>query len=92
MTKKVCPIEPLFENVLCKRVEIEEKRVGMIIVPQSAIEKPMEAVVVSVGESVKKLKAGDAILVGRYAGAELSFQNEKYLVIREDEVLGIING
>lgn len=83
------PVQPLFENIVTVREE-EEKYVGTIFVPETAKEKPMGAQVVAVGPDVKHIKVGDFVLVGRYAGAECTFREVKYTIIRETEVLGIV--
>lgn len=83
------PVQPLFENIVTVREE-EEKYVGSLFIPDTAHEKPMGAKVVAVGPDVKHIKEGDFILVGRYAGAECTFREVKYTIIRETEVLGIV--
>jgi len=87
-----CPIEPLFENVLVVRQEEEVKKVGLIYIPETVKEKPVECEVVAVGQSVKCLAVGDSVIVGRYAGAEFEWNHRKYVVIREFEVLGVVRG
>ena len=87
MTKP--PVQPLFENVLCLREE-EEKYAGSLILPETAKERPMGARVLDIGGDVKVIKEGDFVLVGRYAGAEVTFKHQTYLVLRESEVLGIV--
>ena len=83
------PVQPLFENIVTVR-EAEEKYVGTIIMPDTAKEKPMGALVVATGPDVKHVKKGDFVLVGRYAGAECVFREVHYTIIRESEVLGIV--
>ena len=92
-------IRPLYDRILVKRVEEKESRKGGIIIPDTAKEKPMEAEVVAVGkgkviDDVKQLpldvKKGDRVLIGKYAGTEFKVDDEELLMIREDEVLGII--
>lgn len=93
-------ITPLKDNIVVKRIEEEEeKKVGSIIIPDTAKEKPMTAEVVAVGsgrvlKDGKKLplevKVGDKVLVGKYAGSEVKLDEVDYLILREDEVLGII--
>ena len=92
-------IRPLYDRILVKRVEDKETRKGGIIIPDTAKEKPMEAEVVAVGkgkvnEDGKQLpldvKKGDRVLIGKYAGTEFKVEDEELLMIREDEVLGII--
>ncbi len=92
MTKKKSydiPILPLFDNIVTVREE-EDKYVGTIFIPETAKEKPMGALVVATGPDVKHISVGDFILVGRYAGAECTFREVHYTIIRESEVLGIV--
>lgn len=92
-------IRPLHDRILVKRVQEEEKTKGGIIIPDTAKEKPIEGKVVSVGNgklledgSVRKLevKKGDKILFGKYAGTEVKIDGSEHLILREDDVLGII--
>jgi chaperonin GroES len=92
-------IRPLYDRILVKRVEDKETRKGGIIIPDTAKEKPMHAEVVAVGKGKvnddgKQLpldvKKGDRVLIGKYAGTEFKVDDEELLMIREDEVLGII--
>jgi len=92
-------IRPLHDRVFVKRMEESESKVGSIIIPDSAIEKPQQAEVVSVGagkllESGERasmdVKAGDRILFGKYSGAEIKVGGEEYLILREDEILGVL--
>jgi chaperonin GroES len=92
-------IRPLQDRILIKRVKEEEKTKGGIIIPDTAKEKPIEGEVVAVGNgkiledgSVRKLdiKVGDRILFGKYSGTEVKIDGEDRLIIREDDVLGII--
>ena len=83
------PVQPLFENLVTVREE-EEKYTGTILIPETAKEKPMGAQVVAIGPDVKHISVGDFVLVGRYAGAECTFREVKYTIIRESEVLGIV--
>lgn len=84
------PIRPLFSNILAQREE-QERYSGKLIIPETAYEKPMGARVVEVGPDVKHVKVGDFLLVGKYAGAEVVFRSRRYVVIREDEILGIVD-
>lgn len=84
------PITPLFENVLCQREE-EEVYVGKLIIPETTKEKPMGARIIAVGADVKVVKPGQFVLVGRYAGAEVKFNHQDYVVLRETEILGVVN-
>ncbi|MGD0124461.1 MAG: co-chaperone GroES [Terriglobia bacterium] len=92
-------VKPLHDRILIKRVEEKETIKGGIIIPDTAKEKPQEAEVIAVGGGKKTeegkviamdVKAGDRILFGKYSGTEIKVDNEDYLIIREDEVLGII--
>jgi len=92
-------IRPLHDRVLVKRVKEEEKTKGGIIIPDTAKEKPIEAKVVSVGTGrlldngeVKPLavKKGDLVLFGKYGGTEVKIDGEEHLILREDDILGII--
>ncbi len=93
-------ITPIKENIVVKRLEeTEEKKIGSIIIPDSAKEKPLTAEVVAVGsgrllKDGKKVplevKVGDKILVGKYSGSEVKLDDVEYLIVREDEVLGIL--
>jgi chaperonin GroES len=87
-------IQPLADRVLIKPAAAEEKTVGGIIIPDSAKEKPLRGEVLAVGEGTKDeamvLKAGDQVLYGKYAGTELELEGEKYLIMRQNDVLAII--
>jgi chaperonin GroES len=92
-------IKPIRDNIVVKRIEEKEKKVGTIIIPDSAKEKPMTAEVIAVGSGKvlkdgKKLplevKVGDKVLIGKYSGSEIKLDNTDYLILKEDEVLGII--
>ncbi len=87
-------IQPLADRVLVKAAAAEETTVGGIIIPDSAKEKPLRGEVLAVGNGTKDeemiLKPGDQVLYGKYAGTELEFDGEKYLIMRQSDVLGII--
>ncbi len=92
-------IRPLNDRVLVKRIEEEEKTKGGIIIPDTAKEKPIEGEVVAVGKGkvldngeVKGLevKEGDRVLFGKYSGTDIKIEGEEYLIMREDDILGII--
>ena len=92
-------VKPLFDRVLVKRVEAEEKVKGGIIIPDTAKEKPMEGKVIAVGAGrldddgkriPMEVKTGDRILFGKYAGTEIKIEDEEHIILREDEILGII--
>ncbi len=92
-------IRPLHDRVIVKRVKEEEKTKGGIIIPDTAKEKPIEGEVIAVGTgkiledgSVRKLdvKAGDRVLFGKYSGTEVKVDGEERLILREDDILGVI--
>ena len=87
-------IQPLADRVLIKPAAAEEKTVGGIIIPDSAKEKPLRGEVIAIGEGTKDeamvLKAGDQVLYGKYAGTELELEGEKYLIMRQSDVLAKI--
>lgn len=87
-------IKPLADRVLVKPAEAEEKTASGIIIPDSAKEKPLKGEIVAVGEGTKDekmiLKAGDKVLYGKYAGTELELDGEKYLIMRQSDVLAIL--
>ena len=95
-------IRPLHDRVLIRRIESEEEEVrGSIVIPDTAKEKPQEGEVVAVGEGKvldsgtrveMSVKPGDRILFGKYAGSEVKIDDVEYLIMREDEVLGILEG
>jgi chaperonin GroES len=92
-------IRPLHDRILVKRLEEEEKTKGGIIIPDSAKEKPQEGKVIAVGNgkltddgnlTPLDVKKGDKILFSKYAGTEVNVDGEEHIIIREDDVLGII--
>ncbi len=92
-------LRPLQDRVIVNRVKEEEMTKGGIVIPDSAKEKPVEGKIIAVGNgkvlengSVRKLdvKAGDTILFGKYAGTEVKIDGEDRLILREDEILGVI--
>ena len=87
-------IQPLADRVLVQPAAAEEKTVGGIIIPDSAKEKPLRGTVLAVGNGTKDepmiLKEGDQVLYGKYAGTELEFDGEKYLIIKQSDVLAKI--
>jgi chaperonin GroES len=92
-------IRPLQDRVIVRRIEEGEQVRGGIIIPDSAKEKPQEGEVVAVGEGKYKndgtrqtpdVKEGDRVLFGKYSGSEIKLDNEEFLIMREDEILGII--
>jgi chaperonin GroES len=94
-------IRPLYDRIVVKRVEEQEKKVGGLYIPDSAKEKPQEGEVVAVGKGKRledgkvvalEVKAGDHILFGKYSGSEITIDGEELLIMREDEILGILEG
>jgi chaperonin GroES len=94
-------VRPLRDRILVKRVEEEEQRVGGIIIPDTAKEKPQQGKVVAVGKGrvndkgetfALDVKAGDTVLFGKYSGTEIKLDGEEYLIMREEEVLGVVEG
>lgn len=87
-------IQPLADRVLVQPAAAEEKTVGGIIIPDSAKEKPLRGTVLAVGNGTKDepmiLKQGDQVLYGKYSGTELEFEGEKYLIIKQQDVLAVI--
>jgi chaperonin GroES len=87
-------IQPLADRVLIKPVAAEEKTIGGIIIPDSAREKPLRGEVIAVGEGTKDekmiLKEGDIVLYGKYAGTELEYESDKFLIMRQSDVLAIL--
>ena len=91
---------PLHDRILVQRIEEGEQKVGGIIIPDSAKEKPQQGKVVAVGNGKVKddggrialdVKAGDLILFGKYSGQEIKLDGEEFLIMREEEVLGVID-
>ena len=92
-------VQPLHDRILLKRVEAKQEKRGGIIIPDTAKEKPMEGKIVAVGAGrVEKdgkripleVKVGDRVLVGKYSGTEIKIDDVEHVILREDEVLGII--
>jgi len=93
-------LRPLQDRILVKRTEEEEKTAGGIFIPDTAKEKPQMGQIISVGNGKKTedgkvipvdLKAGDNVLFGRYAGTEVKVEGNDYLIMREDDILGVID-
>lgn len=91
-------IRPLHDRVLVKRTEESETKIGSIIIPDSAKEKPQRGEVMAVGNGKMledgerapvDVKAGDQILYGKYSGSDIKVDGEEYLIVREDEILGV---
>ena len=92
-------IRPLQDRIIVKRIEEQEKTKGGIIIPETAKEKPMEGEVIAVGsgkilengtKQTLEVKEGDRILFGKYAGTEVKIDEVEHLIMREDDILGII--
>ncbi len=92
-------LRPLHDRVLVKRLEEQEQMRGGIIIPDSAKEKPQQASVVAVGNGklletgdrvAVEVKAGDRILFGKYSGSDIKIDGQEYLILKEDEILGVL--
>lgn len=92
-------VRPLRDRVLVRRLEEEEQKVGGIIVPDTAKEKPQQAEVVAVGSGKVlengttvplTVKAGDRVLLGKWSGTDVKIDGKEYLILKEDEILGIL--
>jgi len=94
-------VRPLRDRVLVKRIDEQEQRIGGIIVPDTAKEKPQQAKVIATGNGritddgktiPLDVKVGDQVLIGKYAGTEIKLDGQEYLIVREDEILGVAEG
>jgi chaperonin GroES len=94
-------IRPLHDRIVVKRIEDTEEKVGGLFIPDSAKEKPQQGEVVAVGNGkindkgerqTLDVKAGDRILFGKYSGSDIKLDGTEYLIMREDEVLGVLEG
>ena len=94
-------VRPLHDRILVQRIEEGEQKVGGIIIPDTAKEKPQQGKVIAAGNGRVNdegkvlpldVKAGNTILFGKYSGSEIKIEGEEYLILREDEVLGVIEG
>ncbi len=92
-------VKPLYDRVLLKRTEAEEQIRGGIIIPDTAKEKPQEAEIISVGDGkfddagkrvLMTVKAGDRVLIGKYTGQDIKIDDDDYTIVREDEILAIV--
>lgn len=87
-------IKPLADRVLIRPTAAEEVTIGGIIIPDTAKEKPLKGEIIAVGNGTKEedmiLKAGDIVLYGKYAGTEIELEGEKFLIMRQSDVLGVI--
>jgi chaperonin GroES len=93
-------IRPLYDRIVVKRIEQQEQKVGGLFIPDSAKEKPQEGEVVAVGKGKRledgkviplDVQVGDRILFGKYSGSDIKLEAEELLIMREDEVLGILD-
>jgi chaperonin GroES len=94
-------VRPLHDRIIVQRLEEGEQKIGGIIIPDSAKEKPQQGKVLAAGAGKVKddgkrialdVKAGDSILFGKYSGQEIKLDGEEYLIMREDEVLAVVEG
>ena len=94
-------IRPLYDRVVVKRIEQQEQMQGGLYIPDTAKEKPQEGEVVAVGKGKRledgkvvalDVQVGDRILFGKYSGSDIKLDSEEYLIMREDEILGILEG
>ncbi len=94
-------VRPLRDRVVLKRLEEQEQKIGGIIIPDTAKEKPQQGKVVAVGSGRVNdegkvmpldVKVGDTVLFGKYSGTEIKLEGTEYLIVREEEILGIIEG
>jgi chaperonin GroES len=92
-------VRPLHDRVIVERIEETEQKIGSIIIPDSAKEKPQQGKVVAAGKGKSKedgtvtpldVKAGDIVLFGKYSGQEVKIEGNEFLMMREDEILGVI--
>ena len=92
-------VRPLHDRIIVQRIEESEQKVGGIIIPDTAKEKPQQGKVIAAGNGKSKddgkrvpldVKAGDTILFGKYSGQEIKLDGEEYLIMREDEVLAVV--
>jgi chaperonin GroES len=94
-------VHPLRDRILLRRIEEAETRIGGIVIPDIAKEKPQQATVLAVGGGritdqgatvPLAVKAGDQVIIGKYAGTEIAVDGNQYLIVREDEILGVADG
>src|SRR5678815_4798643 len=94
-------VRPLHDRIIVQRIEEAEQRIGGIIIPDSAKEKPQHGKVIAVGKGKTEkdgkvtpldVKAGDTVLFGKYAGQEIKVDGQEYLIMREEEILGVVEG
>ncbi len=94
-------VRPLYDRIVVKRLEEQETKIGGLFIPDSAKEKPQEGEVVAVGKGKRlddgklvalDVQVGDRILFGKYSGSEIKLDGNEFMIMREDEVLGILEG
>ncbi|MCE2513958.1 MAG: co-chaperone GroES [Acidobacteria bacterium] len=94
-------VRPLHDRIIVERIEESEQQVGGIIIPDTAKEKPQQGKVIAAGKGKIKddgtvtpldVKAGDKVLFGKYSGQEIKLDGDEYLIMREDEILGVVEG
>ena len=94
-------VRPLHDRIIVERIEEGEQQVGGIIIPDTAKEKPQQGKIIAAGNGKIKddgtvtpldVKAGDTVLFGKYSGQEIKLDGEEFLIMREDEILGVIEG
>ena len=94
-------VRPLHDRIIIQRLEEGEQKVGGIIIPDTAKEKPQQGKVIAVGSGrvtdkgevlPLDVKAGDTVLFGKYSGSEIKVDGKEYLIVREDEILGVVEG
>lgn len=93
-------VKPLYDRILARRSEEEEQISGGIIIPDSAKEKPQQAEILAVGKGKRledgtviglDVKVGDQVLIGKYSGTDISVENEDLIILREEEILGVLD-
>ncbi len=93
-------LKPLYDRVVIRRVESDETTKGGIIIPDTAKEKPMEGKVIAVGSGKRddsgtlhplEVKKGDRVLIGKYSGTEVKIEGDDFVIVREDEILGVVS-
>ena len=99
-TKAAVRVTPLHDRVLLRRMDAQEEVQGGIIIPDTAKEKPLEAEVMAVGPGKRlddgsnapmAVEVGDTVLVGKYGGTDVKIDGDEYLIVREDEILGVVS-
>ena len=94
-------VRPLHDRIIVERLDEGEQQVGGIIIPDTAKEKPQRGTVIAVGKGKVKddgtvtpldVKAGDTVLFGKYSGQEIKLDGDEYLIMKEDEILGVVEG